>query len=609
MGLVADLDRERFALARRAAGLGAWDWNIETGNLAWSEEIEPMFGFAPGKFRKTYEAFLECVHPDDCRYVIDSVNACVEEGEDYDIEHRIVWPDGTVRWMAETGDVIRDDAGRAIRMLGIVRDITERKHAEEKIRDLARFPEENTNPVMRIAGNGEILYSNEASDVLLDAWNTKVGEIAPEPWVRHVGDLLPAGEAGSFDCECGRRVYSLTMVPLKGPGYVNVYGADVTTRRRMERALRKAYKKVEQRVQERTQELTQAYSNLKQIYDAAGDGMRVIDNDFNVLSVNRTLLDMLGTTEDAVVGRKCFETLRSRLCNTADCPLNRIRNGDERFEMEIEKQLADGSTFYGLLSATPYRDARERLVGIVEDIRDITEKKETERELVRARQMELFGKLTAGVAHEVRNPLNAILALFEALFQELDEPDRFAEYREYIDVEIRRMSRLMEDLLQIGRPLKLSDMDVRPLTELCETSCRQFEVRHGTTHRVRFEPPGDDCLEVLCDHVRLEQVFVNLIENAVQHSPEGSEIVLTLSRGDGATALVTVRDQGPGVPPENMEKIFDAFFSTRKKGTGLGLSIVRHIVESHRGKVRAYNNDPGPGLSVEIRLPLASAGD
>jgi PAS domain S-box-containing protein len=122
---------ERYALAQRAANIGSWDWNLCTNELHWSDQIEPMFGFAHGEFGATYEAFLERVYPDDRRQVTDSVRACIEEDKDYAIEHRVVWPDGTLRWVAETGDVFRDESGKAIRMLGVVQDITDRKQAEE----------------------------------------------------------------------------------------------------------------------------------------------------------------------------------------------------------------------------------------------------------------------------------------------------------------------------------------------------------------------------------------------------------------------------------------------------------------------------------------------
>jgi len=170
---------EHYKLAQRAASIGSWDWDILTGKLHWSDQIEPMFGLAPGEFKATYEEFLECVHPDDRQYVIDSVNACVLEGHEYSIEHRIVWPDGSIHWVAEIGDVIRDRGGEAIRMLGIVRDITERKQAEEEIKNLARFPAENPYPVLRVAKDGTIVYANTASSSLLEVWQCRVGQPLP----------------------------------------------------------------------------------------------------------------------------------------------------------------------------------------------------------------------------------------------------------------------------------------------------------------------------------------------------------------------------------------------------------------------------------------------
>ncbi|UCE36152.1 MAG: PAS domain S-box protein [Thermoplasmata archaeon] len=127
---------ERYALAQKAANIGSWDWNIITGDLFWSDTIEPLFGFSKGEFGATYEDFLESVHPDDREFVKDSVNLSVEEDKEYSIHHRIVWPDGTVRWVSETGDVIRNAEGKPIRMLGIVQDITINKVAEDRIRYL-----------------------------------------------------------------------------------------------------------------------------------------------------------------------------------------------------------------------------------------------------------------------------------------------------------------------------------------------------------------------------------------------------------------------------------------------------------------------------------------
>ncbi|MBF0288576.1 MAG: PAS domain-containing protein [SAR324 cluster bacterium] len=120
---------ERYALAQEAAQIGSWDWNILTGELEWSEMIEPMFGFEKGNFAGTQNAFLECVYPEDRQTVLDAIDASIKEGDDYDVEHRIVWPDGTLHWIAQAGKVYHQD-GQAVRMLGIVRDITKHKSME-----------------------------------------------------------------------------------------------------------------------------------------------------------------------------------------------------------------------------------------------------------------------------------------------------------------------------------------------------------------------------------------------------------------------------------------------------------------------------------------------
>lgn len=124
---------ERLKRSQTFANIGTWDWNIETGDLFWSERIAPLFGYAPGELETTYENFINAVHPDDRDKVMGAVTACVEQGIVYDIEHRVMWPDGSVHWVQEKGDVIRNEHGQPVHMLGVVSDIHKRKVAEEAL--------------------------------------------------------------------------------------------------------------------------------------------------------------------------------------------------------------------------------------------------------------------------------------------------------------------------------------------------------------------------------------------------------------------------------------------------------------------------------------------
>ncbi|WP_158498873.1 PAS domain S-box protein [Magnetospira sp. QH-2] len=127
------LSESRMNVSQSFANIGTWDWNIQDGGLYWSERIGPLFGYPKGDLETSYENFLGAVHPDDRQDVVDAVNACVETGAEYNIEHRVVWPDGTVRWLLEKGDVVRDGDGKPLQMLGVVQDINRVKSAEAEL--------------------------------------------------------------------------------------------------------------------------------------------------------------------------------------------------------------------------------------------------------------------------------------------------------------------------------------------------------------------------------------------------------------------------------------------------------------------------------------------
>ena len=127
------VSQNRLSMSLEFANIGTWDFNIEDGSLFWSEKVAPLFGGPESEMDTTYENFIAALHPDDCQSVLDAVNNCINDGTEYNIEHRVIWKDGSVRWLHEQGDVIRREDGSAIKMLGVVQDITERRLVQERL--------------------------------------------------------------------------------------------------------------------------------------------------------------------------------------------------------------------------------------------------------------------------------------------------------------------------------------------------------------------------------------------------------------------------------------------------------------------------------------------
>jgi two-component system NtrC family sensor kinase len=167
----------------------------------------------------------------------------------------------------------------------------------------------------------------------------------------------------------------------------------------------------------------------------------------------------------------------------------------------------------------------------------------------------------------------------------------------------------MNDLLDLGKPVSAATIHALPLLELCRETMDLWKVSGMAENRqVVISAAGDaTATRVLADSGRLQQVIFNLLENAGNHSPAGSTIILHLPEPvpDSGMALVQIADTGRGIAEENLSRIFEPFYSDRRGGTGLGLSLVKHFIENMDGSVRIWNNDPPPGCTAELSIPLA----
>ena len=194
-------NEERLQRSQNFANIGTWDWNIQTGELYWSERIGPLFGHPVGEIETTYDNFLDAIHPEDRPRVIEAVDACIRDGVEYNIEHRVVWPDGSLHWLSEKGDVVRNDEGKPLQMLGVVQDVTERRRYQD---ELARFRQvvDSTNQGISIATlEGTLTYLNQAHRNLLhDPDGTALGRnwgcLVPENAIELLAEIGTALDRG-----------------------------------------------------------------------------------------------------------------------------------------------------------------------------------------------------------------------------------------------------------------------------------------------------------------------------------------------------------------------------------------------------------------------------
>jgi len=221
--------------------------------------------------------------------------------------------------------------------------------------------------------------------------------------------------------------------------------------------------------------------------------------------------------------------------------------------------------------------------------------------------MAALGELTAGVAHEVRNPLFAVSSLVEAWAQ---QPSR--DPTPFVDAlrrEVTRLQTLMIELLEFGKPSSEASQPAQ-LSAAVTGAVRACEPEAKARH-VRLVTAIHADTEVAMFPRRLERVFVNLIQNAIQHSPAGGDVTIEIGSCPEANAQaleVVVRDQGPGIAPADLPRLFTPFFSRRGGGFGLGLAISRRIIDEHRWRVMAANG-PSGGAVMTVVVPMAGSLD
>ncbi len=589
---------QRLRLALDAARMGIWEWTPATGAAAWTKRVADILAVAPSGEGDSTEAYLERVHPQDKPSLERIIQeAAAGSGELFTHEHRVRGDDGVLRWIEARAKVFHE--GGFVVLRGTFTDVSERKQAEEALRlseERLRRMSEATFEGISISDDGVILDANEQ---FARMHGYALAELLGKPVAQLVApkDRPRVAEAIRMQMTAAHEVSGLRKDGSTFPAAVRGRHLELGERRLRVVAVRDM------------SEQSELLERLALVGRATNDAVWDWDLRSGELWWSESIHTLFGYSQRDV--RPELEWWSERVHPDDRERVNRsmreaIDTGRQVWSDEYRFRRADGGYVDVLDRGFVLHGGDgvpQRMVGAM---LDVTERKRAQEALRRSERMAMVGSLVAGVAHEVRTPLFGISANLDAYETQLHEPQERREFVEVLRAQVTRLNALMHDLLDYGRPrkLQLKAGGVEPPIQRALRSCARKAEQAGVTLQAEL---GVASFEVERDPGRLEQVFENLLSNALSHSPRGATVRVRLRVQETPTLGLScsVEDEGPGIPEEDLPRVFDPFFSRRKGGTGLGLAIVHRIVEEHGGTIRADNRASG-GAVFTVHLPPAA---
>ena len=355
------------------------------------------------------------------------------------------------------------------------------------------------------------------------------------------------------------------------------------------------------RQEERLRDSRQAW--LGEVLGGLADAVFVVGRDERVLSLNEPAAAMLAGRRKELVGRDLAELLPNDHA-IVDIVREAHRTDRSILKRQAEIEIAGQPTPF-LLSAHVLRE-EFGTTGVMVAAVDLGRLSRLASRLSYSQKLATLGELTSGVAHEIRNPLNAMVMHGALLRRKIDgkaAPD-VARHLDVLDEEIRRLDRVVQGFLQFSRPeeLRLTVLDVRGVLAACVEQVRD-RAEQGRV-RLEFEPPDAD-LPVWGEEDLLRQAFANLLGNALEAMPDGGMLRVSAERQDG-WARVRIEDSGVGIADTDLPHVFRLYFTTKKDGSGIGLAVVHRIVQLHGGDLRV-DSSVGEGTVVTVSLPGESS--
>ena len=625
MQIEADLRRskERLDLALEVADMGEWELDLRNHTASRSLHHDQIFGYTSLLPEWTYEMFLKHVLPEDRAGVDDKFKTSLATGT-WDFEARIQRVDREVRWIWARGRVWTDESGQAARMFGIVTDITDRKRAQEELReseDRYRDLVENSQDLICTHDlEGKLLSANQASARLLGyevagLLNIPMREIiAPEfreqfnqyllRLKNHGGDkglmavLAQTGERRIWEYDNTLRTEGVPAPIVRGMAH------DVTERVLAEKALR----------------LSEA--RLRLAVRVAAMGIWELQFSTRTLIWAPEVRDIFGVPPDTP--QPSFEEA-VRFTHAEDRALVgeqiELLFAGKQIQFDYRIIRPDGRVRWIEVNGKADFDNAGRPIRGFGMIRDVTERHRLEEEFLQAQKMEAVGRLSGGVAHDFNNILMVITGYGDLLKAQFESDERLRPMIEAILEAANRAASLTHQMLAFSRKQVLA-AKVLDLNSILADLGKMLPRLIGEDIDLEIVP-GSGLGRVMADAVQIQQVVMNLVVNARDAMPEGGRLTIETANAKwdekpgreygmeskpGSFVSLSVADTGIGMDRETRAHLFEPFFTTKDvdKGTGLGLSIVYGVVKQSGGFIWV-DSEPGQGTTFKIYLPRIDA--
>jgi PAS domain S-box-containing protein len=340
--------------------------------------------------------------------------------------------------------------------------------------------------------------------------------------------------------------------------------------------------------------------NVDQVMAKLQDGLMLFTRDARVVLVSASVERFLGRPRSELLGRTVKEIFSPESALGAlMLDAFRLKHPVDQDELEI----ANGKRVQVSLD---FIQERGTPIGALLTIRDVESVRRIEDEIELSRRMSASGRITRGVAHEVKNPLNAIvlhLQLLRSKLQAVDPDTR--RHIDVIDTELHRLDRVVQILVDFTRPrdLRVEEIDLRHLLDDVIDLAKPEGEKHGVTISADF---AAEPLPVKVDGDFMKQAMLNVVINGVQAMPNGGNLRVAVNRDEHGNVITEVCDQGGGIPPEIQDKIFELYFTTKKEGSGIGLAQTYQVMQWHYGSVD-FNTVAGKGTTFRLCLPAAES--